>query len=252
MTSPALIEVQDVSFRYETDPILDGVSLRVDEGDFIGLIGPNGGGKTTLLKILLGLLTPQQGRVRVMGQPPREVAAQIGYVPQQIQFDKEFPISVLEVVLLGCLGRSPLIGGYRQRERETAEQALREVDLLPFRHRRFGTLSGGQRQRVLIARALAGEPRLLIMDEPTANVDSLSQEQIYDLLHKINATCTIILVSHDLGVVSRHVTRVACLNRRMVIHPTTAITDSMIQDIYRSHVHLVDHDNILQPKDPTA
>ncbi len=252
MTSPALIEAQDVSFRYDGDLILEGVSLRVEEGDFIGLIGPNGGGKTTLLKILLGLLVPQHGRVRVMGRTPREVSSQIGYVPQQIHFDKEFPISVLEVVLLGCLGRSPYFGGYRPRERETAEQALREVDLLPFRHRRFGTLSGGQRQRVLIARALAGRPRLLVMDEPTANVDSLSQQQIYDLLHQINEKCTIILVSHDLGVVSAHVTRVACLNRRMVIHPTTAITDSMIQDIYQSHVHLVNHGNILPPGNEPA
>jgi len=245
MSTHPLIDVQNVYFQYDGELILDDVSLRVREGEFVGLIGPNGGGKTTLLKIVAGLLVPQKGSVLVLGQPPREISSQIGYVPQQINLDKEFPITVLEVVMLGCLGRASLFGGYRKRERELAETALAELDMLAFRHRRFGTLSGGQRQRVLIARALAGEPRLLIMDEPTANVDSLSQQQIYDLLHKINEKCTIILVSHDLGVVSRHVTRVACLNRRMVIHPTTAITDSMIQDIYQSHVHLVNHGDIL-------
>lgn len=235
------ISTQGLYFRYDGSWVLEDIDLKIGPYDFAGLVGPNGGGKTTLLKIVLGLLTPERGSVRVFGAAPREASRHVGYVPQHIFLDAEFPITVMEVVLLGCLSRNPLGWLHRNQQRDQAREALAEVDMLAYRGRPFGALSGGQRQRVLIARALVNQPRLLLMDEPTANVDSLSQQQIYDLLHRINERCAIILVSHDLGVVTSHATRVACLNRKLVTHDAHAVTDSLIQQMYGAHVHFVDH-----------
>jgi len=239
------VSVQNLHFAYEDEIVLEDVSFGLEEKDFLGVVGPNGGGKTTLLKILLGLLEPDSGLVQIFGQPPRLASRLIGYVPQQINLDKDFPINVEDVVLLGRLGEAPPVGRYRPLDRELAQNALAKVDLAEFRNRRFGDLSGGQRQRVLIARALVGGPRMLIMDEPTANVDSRSQKRIYDLLSALNEECAIILVSHDLSVVSQQVKRVACLNRRLVMHPTSQMTGAMIEEMYHVPMKLVDHGQIV-------
>ncbi len=237
-----VVKTDQLSFRYNAENVLKDVSLSVEKGDFLGIVGPNGSGKTTLLKIILGLLKPDSGSIEVLGTTPQQASSHIGYVPQQVNMDRNFPINILDVVLLGCLNERPFFGRYSKREKEKAKEALQEVDLYDLRNRRFGTLSGGERQRVLIARALVGHPQLLIMDEPTSNIDSWSQNRIYELLQELNQRCTILLVSHDLGVVSKHVNRVACLNRTLVIHPTKEITGDSIRSMYQTPVNLVDHE----------
>ncbi len=241
-TNQPIIEINNVTFSYDKEKVLDNVSLDVHDKDFLGLVGPNGGGKTTLLKLVLGLLQPQSGTIRVLGQAPQNASSQIGYVAQLKDLEKSFPISVLEVVLLGLLNKSSFFMRYSSEDKQKALEALQKTDLHDLRDRPFGTLSGGQRQRALIARALVGNPQLLIMDEPTSNVDSWSQHQIYELLNQLNRQCTIILVSHDLGVVSRYVKRVACLNRKIVLHPTKEITGETIEELYRTPLHLINHE----------
>jgi len=236
-----VIEIRDVDFSYDGHLVLENVSLSVEEGDFLGVIGPNGSGKTTLLKIILGLLRPLKGTIRILGKPPEHERGRIGYVPQQADLDQNFPISVMDVVLIGRLGRSSTVWKYGKDDYCAAETAMDRLKILDIRHRLFGTLSGGQRQRALIARALAGDPALLILDEPTVSVDGRVERDIYDLLRTLNEKATIMLVSHDLGFVSHYVNRVACVNKRLACHPIKEITKEIIEDFYSGPVHMVDH-----------
>jgi len=242
------VELKDVRFSYEDVSVLESIDLTVPSGEFLGIIGPNGSGKTTLLRLLLGFLEPDAGVVSVFGRPPRAARKEMGYVPQSTDFDRDFPISALEVVLMGRLGLSPTWFGYTRKDIEAARAALRSVEADNLRHRKFGTLSGGQRQRVLIARALASQPRLLLLDEPTANVDTRIEQDIYELLRKLNQQCTILLVTHDLGFISSYVTRVACLNRTLICHPTARITADDIDQLYQGPVHLVHHHQVAPPE----
>lgn len=239
-TIPA-VHVENVRFAYDTEPVLDDVSLYVEDCDFMGLVGPNGGGKTTLLKVILGLLTPQQGLVQIYGKPPQKACSVVGYVPQYINLDKDFPINVLNVVLMGLLSKSSKFGRYKREDKDRAKEALRQVNMLDDWQRPFGDLSGGQRQRVLIARGLVGDPKLLILDEPTAHVDSYSQAQLFDLLKTLNQTCAIIIVSHDIGFVSAHINKVACLNRKLVLHPTKDFEPDVLEHLYHTPMKMVDH-----------
>lgn len=237
--SPA-IEIEDVSFSYGASPVLEHVTLRVQRGEFLGLVGPNAGGKTTLLKLVLGLLQPTAGSLRVLGGPPRERRRRIGYCPQYPVFSRDFPITVEDAVLLGRLGitRGP---GYSSADRAAAERAMKAVEVSDIRRRRVGTLSGGQLQRVLIARALAGEPEILILDEPTANVDLRGGVDIFALLKRLGGDITIVVVSHDIGFISEYVDRVACLNRTLVCHSTAELTGEVIERLYGSHVSMIRH-----------
>lgn len=247
MDAPQVVAVSNVSYRYRdfpgAPPVLEDISLVVPPGDFLGLIGPNGGGKTTLLKILLGLLNPQSGTVTVLGRAPREVSRQIGYVPQHAKIDAKVPANVLDVVLTGRLGHAPWGFTYGRSHVKAAEAAMEQVGILDLRNRGIGAISGGQRQRVLIARALASETKILLLDEPMAGVDVHMEEGILDLLHQLNARMPIVLVSHDLGFVSAHVKRVACLNRRLVVHRPGEISKEIITDMYQAHgpVHQIKH-----------
>ncbi|MBW1708811.1 MAG: ABC transporter ATP-binding protein [Deltaproteobacteria bacterium] len=237
-----VVEIENVSFRYEDHFVLENVFLTVNEGDFLGVIGPNGSGKTTMLKIILGLLHPSSGQIRVFGRSPRHARHLLSYVPQNAQIDRLFPVSVQDVVLMGRLGASKAVGRYRSSDVKVAHKALAEVDLDDLSDHRLGTLSGGQRQRVLIARALASQPRLLLLDEPTSSVDSRVELGFYELLKKLNETVTILLVSHDLGFVSTYVNRVACVNRRLVVHRITEITGGEIKgDLYDEPMHRIEH-----------
>jgi zinc transport system ATP-binding protein len=239
-----VIELENVWFSYNGSPVLEDVNIVVHEKDFLSIVGPNAGGKTTILKLILGLIKPSKGVVRVFGNSPVKARARIGYMPQHTSLDPMFPVSVLDVVLMGRLGRSMYFGLYRKEDKEAAKEALKRVELYDVRHRPFAELSGGQSQRVLIARALVSGPDLLLLDEPTANVDIAVGTEFYDLLDQLNKNMTIVLVTHDLGFVSRYVKNVACVNRRVVSHPTCNISGEMINEIYGSDVHIIRHDAI--------
>ncbi len=236
-----VVEVSHVDFAYDGPLVLEDITLTVEEGDFLGVVGPNGSGKTTLLKIILGLLHPMRGQVRVFGQAPEKARHLISYVPQHADLDASFPISVMDVVLIGRLRKAPALGRYRKSDRQAAEEAMREAEIETLRNRRFGTLSGGQKQRVLMARALVGKPELLLLDEPTASIDGRVEQGIYELLEKLNERVTIVLVSHDLGFISTYVNHVACVNRRLVCNPTRQITGDVIEACYGGPVHMLKH-----------
>jgi zinc transport system ATP-binding protein len=240
MKAETVIQLEGVGFSYAGPPVLENVSLSVQAGEFLGLVGPNGGGKSTLLKLVLGLLTPDRGRLSVLGKSARRASRAIGYVPQHANFARDFPISVEDTVLLGRLGRN-LFGGWRKNDRQVAEQAMREAGVLNLRKRPVGQLSGGQLQRVLIARALACQPQILILDEPTSNIDMRAEGEIFDLLEEFNARMTILVVSHDIAFISRYVTRVACLNRTLVCHQTERLSGETIQKLYEMPVQAIHH-----------
>ncbi len=266
----AIIRVWDLNFAYGAVPVLEAVNLEIGAGEFLGIVGPNAGGKSTLLKLILGLLEPQSGRIRVLGHPPAAAGRLIGYVPQYPSFPRDFPITVEQAVLLARIGgiqgplptkgqradqsrgtanRDPLPGwfaglrpgGYSGADRAAARQALAEVEAEDLARRRIGSLSGGQLQRVLLARALAGEPRILILDEPTANIDQRLEGDIFDLLRRLNQRLTILVVSHDIGFISSYVGRVACVNRTLICHRTDAIDGQIIRDLYGESVRMVAH-----------
>ena len=250
MTAP-LIELDGVSFAYDDVPALEDVSLAVEDGEFMGLVGPNGGGKSTLLRIVLGLLAPDAGFVRVLGLPPDEARGAIGYVPQFAAFRRDFPVSVEETVLLGRLGKTRTLLGYRAADYAVAHRTMAETGVAHLRARPIATLSGGELQRMLIARALACEPRILLLDEPTANIDMRAEVDIFDLLKTLNARMTIVVVSHDIGFVSQYVTRVACLNRTLLCHTASPISGELIQQLYGAPVRMVRHAT-LQDRSPGA
>jgi zinc transport system ATP-binding protein len=210
-----VVDIEHLFFSYTYTPVLFDISLKVQAGEFIGLIGPNGGGKTTLLKLIMGFLKPSKGKIRVFGESPRSLrvgrSLPLAYVPQSIRFDREFPISVLDVVLSGLLSRLPWYGWFHQKERSAAFEALEKVGLEKFYKHPFGTLSGGQAQRVLIARALVSQPQLLLLDEPTASVDSQAEADIYAILKELKGKMTIMMVTHDLRAAIDHVQRVFCV-----------------------------------------
>ena len=240
MTTDYAIQTENLSFSYPLTPVLDNVSLSIRRGDFVCIVGPNGGGKTTLLRLVLGLLTPTQGTVRVFGKTPIEARRRIGYMPQHAQLDPLFPVRALDVVLMGRL-RGWGFGPYRRDDKRRALAALGEVGLGAYAKRPFAALSGGQRQRVLIARALACEPELLLMDEPTANLDPLVQDEMNDLLRDLNERLTVVLVSHDVGFVARYVKTVVCVNREVVVHSAQEVTGESIRALYGHDVRMVDH-----------
>jgi zinc transport system ATP-binding protein len=240
------VSLRDVTFSYGGAPVLEDVNFSIGPREAVSLIGPNGGGKTTLVKLMLGMLAPQRGEARLFGRPPWQARRRVGYMPQQMRFDPSFPVSVADVVLMGRLGRGGFwsrIGGWRGRaDRAAARDALAQVGLDGFWRESFSALSGGQRQRVLIARALCCQGDLLVLDEPTANVDSSVEVQLLELLRQLNQRMAVVLVSHDLGFVSELVERVICVNRRVAVHPTAELTGRSIRELYGGEVRVVRHE----------
>lgn len=234
--------LRDVEFRYGRHDVLRGVDLDIAAGSFVSIVGPNGGGKTTLLRLILGLLQPSRGEVRVFGRPPRESRRRIGYMPQHANLDPLFPVTALDVVLMGRLGLRPHLGPFSREDGEASRSALADCEALDLADRPFSDLSGGQRQRVLIARALAGEPDLLLLDEPTASLDPGVQDELYDLLHRLNERMTVALVSHDVSVVSRHVSQVICVNVDVVQHPAEDLAGELAK-LFPAGGRLVRHDH---------
>ena len=231
MSAP-IIEIQDLNFSYNSQSVLKDVKLIVNPGDFIAMIGPNGGGKTTLLKLMLGLLNADSGNIRIFGKRPKEVSHRIGYVPQDVHINKNFPISALDVVLMGKLKPGQGWSRHSQQDRLAALQALEQVEMEKLRDQRVGELSGGQKQRVFVARALVTEPELLFLDEPTASIDTKGQNEFYSLLKELNKKITIIVVSHDLMVISGYIKSVICVNQRLHYHGHAEVTGEMIEMMY--------------------
>ena len=236
-----VIELEHVWFSYQATPVLVDVTFALSQGEFLGIIGPNGGGKTTLLRLMLGLLKPDRGSIRVLGQEPSVASSRVGYVPQDTDFNRGFPISVLDVALMGRLSKLRRGRGYSKEDREKVEQMLEKVGMLQYRERPIGKLSGGQRQRVFIARALATEPEILFLDEPTASVDPDFRTDLYDILRELNQEVTIVVITHDIGVVSRHMRSIACVNKHFILHEGGQITQEMIDMAYECPVDLIAH-----------
>lgn len=235
------VDFNNVSFSYGGGKVIEQASFKVPAYSFMSIVGPNGGGKTTLLKIMLGLLSPQSGETRILGSTPRNARPAIGYMPQHMDFDPKFPISVKEVVLMGCSARH-MLGWYSRRDALAADQAIDEVGLTGLQSTPFANLSGGQRQRVLIARAIVSRPGLLLLDEPTSNIDIESEARLRDILLSLNRHMTILMVSHDLGFVADFIKTVICVNRRVFVHPTCELTGDMIHGIYADEMRVVRHD----------
>jgi len=227
-----IIEIKDVSFGYHGQTALQNVNLTVRSGDFVAMIGPNGGGKTTLLKLLLGLLKPEKGSIRVLGRPAKQASHLIGYVPQDIHLNRNFPITVSDIVRMGKLKPQRQWRRNSARERQEAIEVLAQLEMAAYADNRISALSGGQRQRVLIARALIGKPRLLLLDEPTASIDPKGQAEFFRLLKELNQTITILVVSHDLMVISTYVKSVACVNKCLHYHGKAEITGDMLETMY--------------------
>jgi len=234
-----IISIKNVWVYYDGAPILEDVTLKIKQNDFLGIIGPNGGGKTTLLKVILGLIKPDQGEVEVFGKAPEEGRSLIGYLPQHTHFDPNFPISVFDVVLMGRYRRT--FRGYTQEEHEITLDVLETVGMSEFKDRQIGKLSGGEIQRVFVARALVREPKLLLLDEPTASIDPEMQKLFYELLADLKNQMAIVLVTHDTSVVSTYIDEIACLNRRLFYHGKTEGGLSMLEDIYRCPVEMIAH-----------
>ena len=237
----AVIETVDLWAGYDREPILEGINLRISSGEFVGLIGPNGGGKTTLLRVFLGLLKPSRGTVRILGQEIESVRSQIGYVPQSLDVDLRFPIRARDVVRMGRLGKKRVFQRFTGEDDSAVERAMDQTGAGELGGELFGILSGGQRQRVLIARALAVAPRLLLLDEPTSNVDPGMEGEIYELLAALNKDVTIVLVTHDIGVLSAHVRTVGCLNRTLHYHGDAQMPEGVLEETYGCPVEMIAH-----------
>lgn len=236
-----IIRIENMWAGYEDEIVLEDINLTVKEEDFIGLIGPNGGGKTTLMRVLLGIIRPVRGSVSIMGKQPAQGRQYIGYVPQLIDFDRSFPISVFDVARMGRLSHRKPLRRFTKQDDEITMAALEDVDLVDLRDRSIGDLSGGQRQRVLIARALASEPKVLLLDEPTSSIDPEVSSNVYELLQKLNEKLTILLVSHDMNAITSYVKTIGCVSRKLFYHGEKAVTAEMLEQAYECPIDLIAH-----------
>ena len=227
-----IIEIKNIWFAYNGQTVLEDVSLDIRQGDFIAMIGPNGGGKTTLLKLMLGLLRPNKGAIRVLGDPTAKASHHIGYVSQDVHINRSFPITAIDVVLMGKLEPGKRWAKSSVQDRTDALDALERLEIVDYASSKIGELSGGQRQRVFIARALVTQPKVLLLDEPTASIDAKGQAEFYRLLKELNKDITILVVSHDLVAISTYVKSVACVNKRLHYHHQAEITGEMLEEMY--------------------
>ncbi|TYB33476.1 MAG: ABC transporter ATP-binding protein [Flexistipes sinusarabici] len=231
----AIIEIDGVSFAYEREPVLENVSLKVSKGDFLAVLGPNGGGKTTLLKLILGLIKPDKGSIKVFGEKPGKQSKKIGYVPQYSYINKNFPLSVIESVLMGLTKKKLLNFKYTETDKRRALETLDKVDMSDYSDKQIHDLSGGQRQRVLLARALLSDPDLIILDEPTSNIDPYGKFCFFTFLEELSRKKTIILVSHNINVIATKINRVACVNRFLYYNSEPVLTKEMVEILYGTH-----------------
>lgn len=247
-----VVSLKNVYFSYEDKVVLENIHLDVPKGSFLGLVGPNGGGKTTLIQLILGLLTPNKGDISILGQPISSFKRwnRIGFVSQKANsFNKGFPATVYEVVAMGLTTKIGYFRFFTKAHKEKVMHALRQVNMEAYAKQNIGNLSGGQQQRVFIARALVGDPELIILDEPTVGVDFKNVEHFYKLLHELNTkqNITLLLVTHDTGVMTKYATDVACINQTLHFHGNsaayTSLTDADLSDIYGHPVNVIVHDH---------
>ncbi len=240
------VVLKDLWAGYEDRTALEGINLELPMGKILAVVGPNGGGKTTLLKVLLGLVTPSRGTVEVLGKTPAEARREIGYLPQVKTQRRDFPVTALDVVIMGLFPKMGLLRWPGQRDRERARRLLEQLELGDLADRPFGELSGGQQQRVGIARALVAEPKLLLLDEPATGVDVVGQEAFYHFLESLRDErgISVIMVSHDIGGVTATADRVACLNRRVHYYgpPAGAFTPEVIERTFGRHMQFLLHE----------
>lgn len=239
-TGDIILEFRNVCFGYDSGEILHNVSFAVSRGDFVAVVGPNGGGKTTLIKLALGLNQPQRGTVLLFGDSPQKTRSRAGYVPQALMFDPGFPVRVRDVVRMGRVDHVRW-GLYRKMDNLAVDRALTATESLELEKKPFSDLSGGERQRVLLAQALVSEPELLLLDEPTANVDAGVEKRLYELFNRLHYDKTLFLVSHNLNVVTRHATHVLCVNHTAEYHPIDAIASSQVQTADGADLTLLFH-----------
>lgn len=242
MSDLSVVKFENVSYAYGENKALENVTLDIGRNAFIWIVGPNGGGKTTLVKLILGLLDPNSGKVFVFGETPRQARRKIGYMPQSAQLDMRFPITVMDVALMGRLGNGTKFGGYKKHDISASIDALNKVGLGGLKDRIFSSLSGGQLRRLLVARALASRPELLILDEPTANLDLIVARELLEFLTGLAKEMTVIMVSHDPAFVSENVKEVLCVNRRAHMHPTAKIDTAFLHELYSGDLRMVRHD----------
>ena len=250
MVKEVCIKLEDVNYNYNDHPILENISFAANSGEYLGIIGPNGGGKTTLIRIMLGLLKPTTGTVRIFGQEINHFKARykLGYVPQRAAHEEfYFPASVDEVVRSGRTAKMGLFRRYSQEDHAAIRQAMDIAEISKLKDRLIGELSGGERQRVFIARALAGEPGILILDEPVVGVDIASKDRFYAFLKHLNEEerITIIFISHDVGAIAHEVNNVLCLNRRLICHgsPRDYIKEDFLEQVYGRKVTPIFHNH---------
>lgn len=241
MNDNAVVRITGVDFAYGTELVLEKVNLTISAKEFVYVVGPNGGGKTTLLKLILGLLKPTAGTIEVWGMSPEKARPRVGYTPQHIIFDPQFPVTVKDIVLMGRLnGKNRSF--YNAGDREAAYHAMEQMEIQDLARKRFSQLSGGQKQRALIARSLVSKPEILLLDEPTANVDMHTEDRLMSIINDLNREHTILLVSHDLNFVAEKVKQVVCVDRRVHIHPTSDVTGEAVRNIYEKNMRIIRHD----------
>ncbi len=233
------VEMENVSVNLNNQPVLTSINLKIGMNDFLAIIGPNGGGKSTLLKVILGLLKADQGQVTVFGNKPGNPHNPIGYLPQHVSFDPDFPINVFDTVLSGRY--HGFFKGYSDEDRDMVKKALDEVDMLNLQDRQMSRLSGGQMQRVFIARALVRDPKLLLLDEPMASIDPEMQNSFYKLLSGLRERMAIVLISHDVGAVSTQVENIACLNQKLYYHGPVEDSKKGLEAVYKCPIDLISH-----------
>ncbi|MFO7736131.1 MAG: ABC transporter ATP-binding protein [bacterium] len=240
MNNPLIFK--DVSFSYDKKhDIVENISFSLEDREFMAVVGPNGGGKTTLLKLALGILKPDCGKVKLLGEKPEKSRHRTGYVPQIVNFDNLFPISVKDVVLTGLLKANSFFPFYSEEEIVRAIEVLDEVELSSQAEKRFGDLSGGQKQRALIARSIVNNPQVLFLDEPVASVDPAMEKNIYSMLTRLNEKMAVVMISHDISVMPRYVSRIGCINRQMIIHESKEAVAHSLSEDFDKGVNFIHH-----------
>ena len=234
--------IKELSFSYPgSEPLFEKINLDITEGEKWAVIGPNGSGKSTLVRLMLGLLKPTSGSISVFGKSPQDNSNTFGYVPQNLELPTGFPISTREFVLAGLVSSKSMFGLFNKRDRTRVSKMLDVFELEEFGDTTVGSLSGGNLQKALLARAFVNEPKVLVIDEALSNIDPRKENEVLDRLQSIQPNLTIIVVTHDMGMVSHHIEKVACLNKNLVVHKTEALNDAVLKEVFGGQVRVISH-----------